>query len=79
MFFRRKIFRRDIEPACAYCTRANPLDAERMTCRKRGIVPQNWRCSAFRYDPLRRIPPKPAVLRGAFTPADFTLEEHHEE
>ena len=79
MFFRKRIFRRDIAPACAYCTRANPLDDTRMTCRKRGIVPQTGSCRAFRYDPLRRIPPKPAILRGTFSPADFNLEEHHEE
>lgn len=79
MFPSRKLFRRDIAPACAYCIRANPLDEGRMTCRKRGIVPANGSCRAFRYDPLRRIPPKPAVLRGAFTEADFKMEEHHEE
>lgn len=79
MFFRRKIFRQDIEPACSYCMRANPLDEERMTCRKRGIVPTSGSCRAFRYDPLRRIPPKPAMLRGCFTAADFTLEERNEE
>lgn len=79
MLFRRKIFRRNIEPACAYCLRANPVDAEHLLCRKRGIVPATASCRAFRYDPLRRIPPKPAVLRGTFTAADFTLEDKHDQ
>ena len=34
--------------------------------------------SPFRYDPLRRIPPKPAAIRGHFTDADFSLGDPHE-
>ncbi len=77
--FRSKLFRRDIEPRCSYCSRANPLDDTHMTCYKRGIVPIDGNCRSFRYDPIRRIPPKPAVLRGSFTDADFHLEEYNEE
>ena len=76
--FRNKLFRRDIEPRCAYCSRAGVLDDTRMTCRKRGIVRADSSCRSFRYDPTRRIPPKPAVLRGTFTDADFHLEEYDE-
>ena len=36
-------------------------------------------CRSFRYDPLRRTPPKPAVLRGHFTDADFSLGDTDEE
>ncbi len=77
IFGNRHLFRRDIEPRCAYCVRANAIDAQSMSCRKRGIVPREGSCRAFRYDPLCRIPPKPAVLRSTFTDADFQLEEYH--
>ena len=30
------------------------------------------------YDPLRRVPAKPAVLRGNFTNADFSLGDNDE-
>lgn len=75
--FRRKnpLFRAGIEPHCAYCQRAVPLDDENMMCRRRGVVPCGGSCRSFRYDPFRRVPPKPAVLRGSFTDADFTLED----
>ena len=75
--FRRKnpLFRPEIEPHCVYCQRAVPLDDSQMMCRKRGVVPSGSACRAFRYDPLRRVPPKPATLRGSFTDADFTLED----
>lgn len=74
--FRRKnpLFRTDIEPRCAYCSRAVALGDDKMMCRKRGVVPCGNSCRAFRYDPLRRVPPKPATLRGSFTDADFSLE-----
>ncbi len=75
MFRTRKLFRQDIEPRCAYCSRANVLNEHSMSCRKRGIVPMTGSCRAFRYDPLRRVPPRPAALRGTFTDADFLLEE----
>lgn len=73
--FRNKLFRRDIEPRCAYCLRANPIDGRHMTCHKKGIVQCEDSCRLFRYDPLRRVPPKPAVLRGNFSDADFKLED----
>ena len=79
MFRTRNVFRKDIEPRCAYCSRANVLDDHNMSCSKRGIVPLDGSCRSFRYDPLRRIPPRPAVLRGTFTDADFQLEEPHED
>ena len=76
--FRRKnpLFRAGIEPHCAYCIHASPLDDTQMTCRRRGVVPCGSACRSFRYDPLRRVPPKPAVLRGSFTDADFSLEDN---
>ena len=74
----RFLFRKDIEPRCLYCARSVPLDAEHVACRRRGVVPTSYACRAFRYDPLRRIPPKPAIIRGHFSDEDFTLEEPEE-
>lgn len=76
---RYSLFRKNIEPRCAYCARANPLDGEHATCKRRGVVALGDHCRAFKYDPLRRVPPKPAVLRGSFTGADFELEGRDEE
>lgn len=36
-------------------------------------------CRSFRYDPLRRVPAKPAVLREKFTNADFSLGDTDDE
>ena len=59
----KKLLRKNIEPRC----------------RKRGVVNGTDHCRSFRYDPLRRTPPKPAVLRGHFTDADFSLGDTDEE
>lgn len=68
------LFSRDIEPRCAYCDRGAPLDGERIACPKRGIVSPEGHCPRFRYDPLRRVPPRPAVLDPSrFDREDFTL------
>lgn len=76
---RYTLFRKNIEPRCAYCARANTIDDYTATCRRKGIVSLSDHCRLFKYDPLRRIPPRPAVLRGTFTDADFMLEVNDEE
>ena len=50
------LFRKDIEPRCAYCQFAAPAEDGVMICRKRGIVPEAHHCRKFKYDPLRRVP-----------------------
>ena len=78
MRLNRFLFRKNIEPCCAHCAHAVPLDDISAACRKKGVVPLTNACRAFRYDPLRRVPPKPAVIRGSFTDEDFLLEEEPE-
>ncbi|MBQ8584785.1 MAG: hypothetical protein IJ452_00700 [Butyricicoccus sp.] len=69
------LFRKDIEPRCAYCALSRPLDQDNVLCRKKGPMAVTESCRAFRYDPLRRVPTKPATLKTNFTAADFALEE----
>ena len=72
------LFRKDIDPRCAYCARGSRIGEDKVACVKRGIVAPEYHCAAFIYDPLRRVPPKPAVIRGSFTDEDFLLEEEPE-
>ena len=81
------IFRRDIEPNCAYCEYAERADGNgegagddvqggsgaELQCAKRGSMPPEASCKSFRYDPLKRIPPRPATLRRKFREEDFSL------
>ena len=61
----RNPFRKDIEPRCAYCE---------VACSRRGVVDGSDHCRHFRYDPLRRVPPRPASLDPkAHSPEDFSL------
>lgn len=77
---RFNLFRKDIEPRCAYCARSGPLDDEHATCKRRGIVRLTDHCRAFKYDPLRRVPPRPAVLPARkYSDADFLLEDFDDE
>ncbi|MGN0968996.1 MAG: hypothetical protein ACI4O3_06965 [Oscillospiraceae bacterium] len=68
------LFAKKIEPRCAYCKRGTTLDEERVICLKRGVVCPGGSCRAFRYDPLKRVPPKPAALElGKLRDEDFVL------
>lgn len=53
------MFEKDIEPRCGYCQRGAPLADDKVMCSKKGIVAAAGACRGFRYDPLKRVPPKP--------------------
>lgn len=68
------LFRKDIEPRCAYCQRGARIDQEQVICVKRGIVSPEDHCARFRYDPLKRTPPRPAQLSTQqLSQEDFSL------
>jgi hypothetical protein len=60
-----KLFRKNIDPRCAYCQHGSRISEREVACVKRGVVPAEHHCRAFRYDPLRREPPRPASLDTA--------------
>lgn len=68
------LFRKNIEPNCGYCRFAAPADRGNVICRKRGIVSETAHCRRFRYDPLRRTPPRPlAVDFSEYDDRDYSL------
>lgn len=68
------LFEKKIEPRCAYCARGTALADGQVICLKRGVVPTGSSCRAFRYDPLKRVPPKPVSPDFSKLKAeDFTL------
>ena len=54
------LFRKKIDRYCTYC----------QFC---GVVPSDHHCRRFRYDPLRRIPGRPAVKKADNGDADYSL------
>ena len=69
-----KLFRKDIDPRCAYCERGRQINELSVACVKRGIVPVEHHCRAFKYDPLKRVPPRPAALNTqGLKDEDFSL------
>ena len=59
------LFRKDIDPRCAYCQRGQQINDREVACVKHGIVPAEHHCRAFRYDPLRT---GAAPVRPRWTP-----------
>lgn len=47
-------------------------DGECVLCVKTGIRQLDSSCRSFKYDPLKRVPRKPAGI-GSFTEEDFKL------
>ena len=69
-----KLFQTAIEPRCAYCARGRELDPGQIVCPKKGVMSAGSHCGAFRYDPLKRVPPRPAKLSTAnLNEEDFKL------
>lgn len=57
------LFRRDIEPCCAYCARGEAISDEQSICKNKGVTLLSFSCHSFKYDPLKREPQKPIKLR----------------
>ena len=68
------IFRKNMDPRCAYCQRGQQINDREVACVKRGIVAPEYHCAAFVYDPLRRVPPRPMKLdMDKLTSEDFEI------
>ena len=69
-----KLFRKDMDPRCAYCQRGQQINEREVPCVKRGIMMVEDHCRSFRYDPLKRVPPRPVSLdTEKLSEADFSL------
>ncbi len=72
--FEKKLFHQGIEPRCTYCARGALIEKGKILCPKKGLVLPDGHCAAFRYDPLKRVPPKPVTLdTSKLTEQDFQL------
>lgn len=68
------LFEKDMDPHCAYCKKGTMLADGTVMCVKKGIMSPSGFCRAFRYDPMKRVPPKPARLDfSKLKDEDFTL------
>lgn len=64
---------KNYEPACKNCAggRLSP-DKTVILCKKKGITDPDFKCRAFKYDPLKRCPRKAPELITA-DPSEFEL------
>ncbi|MGM9661810.1 MAG: hypothetical protein ACI3WR_01800 [Oscillospiraceae bacterium] len=68
------LFRKDMEPSCLYCAFGRQLSETEVGCEKKGVVEAAAGCPRFRYDPLKRVPPRPAALdTSRLREEDFSL------
>ena len=68
------LFQKKIEPRCIYCSHGRALGEEQVVCPKKGVMSAGSHCRAFHYDPLKRVPPRPAVLDlSRLEDEDFSL------
>ena len=69
-----KLFRKDIEPRCAYCARGSAINDREVVCSRKGVVAVEFHCGRFHYDPLKRVPPRPLKLETSkLRPEDFAI------
>ncbi|MDR2530897.1 MAG: hypothetical protein LBC65_05100 [Oscillospiraceae bacterium] len=65
------LFRRDIDPACSYCSKGCCIGDGEVLCRSRGVVGLWYKCRSFKYNPYNRIPdrePKLKLLPASLIP-----------
>ncbi len=68
------LFRKNQPRSCLYCARGTKLEDGGVLCAKKGLRQGDDPCRGFRYDPLKRIPPKPKALDfDKYQEEDFSL------
>lgn len=68
------LFQHKVQPRCQYCTRSRPLNNGQVVCAKKGVMSSDSHCFWFKYDPLKRVPPRPARADfSTFQDGDFSL------
>lgn len=69
------LFRKDMEPRCAYCQHGTDIGDGTVACLKKGVSDSGSHCGSFRYDPFKRTPPHPAEPDfSKLRDEDFSLE-----
>lgn len=68
------LFRKKIDGFCEYCSRGVRINDEQVLCMKKGVVPPDWCCRKFDYDPLKRVPHRfKAVDFSKYSTEEFKL------
>ena len=68
------LFRKDIDPMCAYCKRGSRMNRQNVVCTKKGVVSATYHCRSFSYDPFKREPSRPIALETSrLKEEDFRL------
>lgn len=68
------LFRKKMPRSCLYCSYSTKLDEDNMLCTRRGVVSADAQCRKFKYDPLKRIPPRPKAPEfSRYDEDDFSL------
>ena len=60
------LFRKEIEPRCAYCQHGTDIGEESVACLKKGVMDSGSHCGSFRYDPFKRVPRRRRDRHGHF-------------
>ena len=68
------LFRKNIEPRCLYCAHGSAISEREVVCRRKGVVAAEFHCTRFKYDPFKRVPPRPVKLETSrLTEEDFRI------
>jgi len=67
------MFRKDMEPRCAYCAKGTVISEREVVCPRKGVVAVEYHCGHFKYDPFKRVPPRPVKLETSKLKAEDFL------
>ncbi len=68
------LFRKKMQKNCFHCLHATIVSENEILCVKHGVRSGDVPCRRFKYDPCKRIPPRPkAPDFNAYDQDDFSL------
>ncbi len=68
------LYNNDIPRRCGHCVHARPGPAGSMVCPYKGPVQKEHSCRRYRYDALKRIPPRAPAAPTPAPPTPFSLD-----
>jgi len=67
------MFNNEISPCCEYCQSSRATASpDRLLCSKKGVVPLDFKCKNYKYNPTKRVPKVKPPL-PVFDKSDFEI------
>lgn len=68
------MFSKKIARMCQYCDHSRPvIQTDHFICPFKGLITGDFSCRKYKYNAIKRVPPKKIIYKEEFDKSDFEL------